>query len=261
MIKPKFILIAGPCVIEDEQTTFDIANYIHQVMTKYPQIDYYFKASYDKANRTNLKSFRGVGFTKGIYILRDVSFKYGFKILTDVHTVEQANNIKTYPFINSVQLPAFLCRQTDLAIALGNTKKTVNIKKGQFVAPKDIKHIIEKIKSTGNNDIMITERGTCFGYNNLVVDYRGMLEMKKLGYPVIFDCTHSQQKPSEGIETGGTREYIIPMALGAVTTGVDGIFVEVHSCPEKAKCDSATALHIADLEPLIKKIIAIREVI
>ena len=261
MIKRRFILIAGICSIEDEQLAFETAQYLDNVMAKFPEIEFYFKGSYDKANRTNLKSFRGVGFYLGMYILGVIKYALKLKILTDVHTVEQAKHIGKEHIVDVVQLPAFLCRQTDLVIALGKTGKIVNIKKGQFIAPKDVIHIIEKIKSTGNEKIMITERGTCFGYNNLVVDYRGMLEMKKFGYPVIFDATHSQQKPSEGIETGGTREYIMPMALGAVATGADGLFIEVHSDPSKAKCDSATALHIADVEPLLKKIMRIREVI
>ncbi len=261
MIKRSFILICGLCSLESERLAFDTAQYLKNAMAKFPGIEFYFKGSYDKANRTNLKSFRGVGFKEGMNILRKIKKKLRLKILTDVHTVEQAKIIGEQSIVDVVQLPAFLCRQTDLVIALGKTGKIVNIKKGQFIAPKDVIHIIEKIKSTGNNKIMITERGTCFGYNNLVVDYRGMLEMKKFGYPVIFDATHSQQKPSEGIETGGTREYIIPMALGAVATGADGLFIEVHPEPSKAKCDSATALHIADVEPLLKKIMKIREVI
>ena len=166
--------------------------------------------------------------------------------------------IKKHPDADRLQIAIIDTRQgAHLQIVCG----APNIKKGQFIAPKDVIHIIEKIKSTGNNKIMITERGTCFGYNNLVVDYRGMLEMKKFGYPVIFDATHSQQKPSVSTETGGTREYAIPMALGAIATGVDGLFIEVHPDPSKAKSDSATALHIADIEPLLKKVMKIRGII
>ncbi len=261
MIKKRFILIAGPCVIEDEKTTYDIANYLHNMMARFPQIDLYFKASFDKANRTSIRSFRGVGLSKGMSILKDIKRKLGIKILTDVHTVEQAKVIPCYETIDVVQLPAFLCRQTDLVTALGETKKIVNIKKGQFIAPNDVKYIIEKIKSTGNRKIMITERGTFFGYNNLVVDYRGILEMQKFGYPVIFDATHSQQKPSKGRVTGGTNEYVVPMALGAVAMGVDGLFIECHLDSATLKCDRTTSLHVADIESLLKKIIKIRGIV
>jgi len=257
-MKKKLIFICGLCVIENLDQTFKVAKYLKKITSKYPEIDFYFKASFDKANRTSINSFRGVGFHIGMYILGMIGYCLGIKILTDVHTIEQAKDIGKEHIIDIVQLPAFLCRQTDLAIALGKTNKIVNIKKGQFIAPEDVKYIIEKIKSTGNNKIMITERGTCFGYHNLIVDYRSFMELKKLGYPVIFDATHSQQKPSLGIETGGSTEYIIPMAKGAIATGaVDGLFVECHPNPSKAKSDKATSLNLKQVEQLLKEVMPI----
>ena len=257
MIKKRLIFIAGLCSMESERTVMETARYLKYVTSKYP-VDFIFKVSFDKANRTSLKSFRGLGVDKGIEILKKVKKEYNIPILTDVHHPYQAEMLKDV--VDIMQIPAFLCRQTDLVLAVGRNAKTVNIKKGQFLAPKDMIYIIEKIKSTGNDNIMITERGTCFGYNNLIVDYRGMLEMKKFGYPIIFDATHSQQKPSKGKETGGSIEYVIPMAKGAIAMGVSGLFIECHPCPKKAKCDSATALHIADIEVLLKEIMKIREV-
>jgi len=257
-IKKRLIFICGLCSMESERTVMDTTKYLKYVTSKYP-VDFIFKVSFDKANRTSLKSFRGLGVEKGIKILKKLKKKYRVKILTDVHTVDQA--IKLSKIVDIMQIPAFLCRQTDLVLAVGRNAKMVNIKKGQFISPKDVIHIIEKVKSTGNNNIILTERGTCFGYNNLVVDYRGMLVMQKFGYPVIFDCTHSQQKPSESTETGGSTEYVIPMAQGAVAMGMSGLFIECHPCPKKAKCDKATALHIADVEVLLKEVLKIMEVI
>jgi len=257
-IKKRLIFIAGLCSMESEQTVMDTVKYLKYVTSKYP-VDFIFKVSFDKANRTSLKSFRGLGVDKGIEILKKVKKEHNIPILTDVHHPYQAEMLKDV--VDIMQIPAFLCRQTDLVLAVGRNAKTVNIKKGQFLAPEDIQHIITKIESTGNKNILLTERGTCFGYHNLVVDPRSFLIMKKTGYPVIFDVTHSQQKPSQGKETGGSTEYVIQMAKGAVAMGVDGLFVEIHPEPKEAKCDRATALHIADVEPLLKAVLKIREVI
>ena len=263
-MKKKLIFICGLCVIENEAQTFKVARYLKKITSKYPEVDFYFKASYDKANRTSGKSYRGVGLVYGMHILRNIKNELNIKILTDIHSVIQANVIKTYyNWADCLQIPAFLCRQTDIIKAIARTGATVNIKKGQFISPEDVKYIIEKIESTGNKNIMITERGTSFGYHNLIVDYRSFIELKKLGYPVIFDATHSQQKPSANKgQSGGSREYTIPMIMGAIATGaVDGIFIETHPNPKKAKSDSATSLYLKDIEPIIKQALEIKKLV
>lgn len=255
-MKKPFIFIAGLCVIEDEKTTLKVAKYLKKLTSKY-NIDFIFKASFDKANRTSINSFRGLGEQKGFKILKKVKREVGCKILTDVHNKGQA--IAFGEITDVIQIPAFLCRQTDLVTAVGKTDKIVNIKKGQFISPYDIVHIVEKIESTGNRNITITERGTCFGYRNLVVDFRSFSIMRKLGYPVIFDVTHSLQSgiTLEG-QTSGTTEFVIPMAKAAVAYGVDGLFIECHSNPKKAKCDSATSLYLKDVKRLLEEISALR---
>lgn len=251
--------ICGLCVIESPELAFETAKELKELIKGY-DVDFYFKASFDKANRTSDHSFRGLGFSNGMSILRRIKNELCIKILTDVHTVSQAKAIdRYYRWIDALQIPAFLCRQTDLIKAIANTGCTINIKKGQFLAPEDVGHIIKKIEATGNKDIMITERGSCFGYHNLVVDYRSFLIMKKFGYPVIFDCTHSQQKPSEGKESGGSREFSIPMAMGAIACGVDGIFAETHPNPPEAKSDSATSLYLKDIPKLMEGITNIKK--
>ncbi|RKY38527.1 MAG: 3-deoxy-8-phosphooctulonate synthase, partial [Candidatus Omnitrophota bacterium] len=197
----KFILIAGPCVIEDKKSTLEIASYLKEVTSKYP-LNFIFKASFDKANRTSLKSYRGPGLKKGIKILEEVKKKFSVSILSDVHCRYQVREVKDV--LDVIQIPAFLSRQTDLILEVAKTKKTVNVKKAQFMSPYDIKYVIEKITSVGNNKIFLTERGSCFGYNNLVVDFRSLLIMKKFEYPVIFDATHSLQRPSakKGVSGG-----------------------------------------------------------
>jgi len=252
----KLIFICGLCVIEDETTTIKTAKILKKLTSKY-NVDFYFKASFDKANRTSLDSFRGLGEKRGLEILKKVKKEVGCKILTDVHNEHQA--IIAGEIVDVVQIPAFLCRQTDLVTKVAETSKVVNVKKGQFLAPVDVKHIIKKIESTGNKNIMLTERGTCFGYHNLIVDFRSFLIMKKFGYPIIFDVTHSQQRPSIGEETGGSTEYVIPMAKAAVALGVDGLFLEVHPNPSEAKCDSATSLYLKDVEKLLDEIERIRK--
>lgn len=253
-IMQKLIFICGMCVIEGETLTYDFAKHLKKIVDKY-DVDFYFKASFDKANRTDLDSYRGVGVYKGVRILKKIKEELGVKILTDVHYPHQANIVKSVADV--IQIPAFLCRQTDLVVAIGQTGKGINIKKGQFLAPEDIEHVIKKIESTGNKNIFLTERGTVFGYHNLIVDYRSFLIMKKFGYPVIFDATHSQQKPSAGKQSGGSREFTIPMALGAIATGADGLFIEAHFNPPKAKSDKATSLYLKDIDELLKKAIKI----
>lgn len=256
--KNKFIFIAGPCVIEDKKLTLDIASYLKEIFSRFPVL-FIFKASFDKANRTSLKSFRGLGLAKGIKILEEVKKKINVPIVSDIHCQHQIQYVTD--ILDVIQIPAFLCRQTDLILAAAKTKKIINIKKGQFLSPDDVKYIAEKIEATGNKNIFFTERGACFGYNNLVVDFRSFLIMKKLGYPVIYDVTHSLQKPSAraGI-SGGDSEFIEPLALAAVAAGVNGLFMEVHPKPRLALSDKHTSYTLARLKLLVKKIMQIREV-
>jgi len=255
----KFIFIAGPCVIESKKVTLEIAIYLKKLLSNYP-VDFLFKASFDKANRTSLGSPRGPGLSKGIEILKEVKKKVGVRIVTDVHLPEQVKYVKDV--VDIIQIPAFLCRQTDLIVAAAKTKKPINIKKGQFLGPDDVKYIIDKVTSTGNKKILLTERGSCFGYNNLIVDFRSFLIMKKFGYPVIFDATHSLQRPSAsaGI-SGGDREFVSPLAKAAVACGVDGIFMEVHPNPKLALSDKHTSFPLNKLDSFLKEIFKIREVL
>jgi|TARA_B100000315_G_C14545317_1_gene572936 2-dehydro-3-deoxyphosphooctonate aldolase (KDO 8-P synthase) len=256
--KNKLIFIAGPCVIENKKLTLDIAKYLKDLLAKYP-VKFIFKASFDKANRTSLSSPRGPGLSRGIKILEEIKKKVGVPILSDVHSLEQVKQVRNV--LDIIQIPAFLCRQTDLIIEAAKTKKTINIKKGQFVSPADIKYVIKKAESTGNKKILITERGACFGYNNLVVDFRSFLIMKKFGYPVIFDVTHSLQRPSasSGI-SGGDSEFARPLARAAIACGVDGLFMEVHPNPKKALSDKNTTFALRNLGSLVKQIVKLREV-
>jgi 2-dehydro-3-deoxyphosphooctonate aldolase (KDO 8-P synthase) len=235
-------LIAGPCVIESEEHVHFMAAAIRGVVG-----EFVFKASFDKANRTSLKGFRGPGLAEGLRILRDLRKATGLAVLTDIHEPAQAG--PAAEAVDILQIPAFLCRQTDLLLEAGHTGKTVNIKKGQFVAPADILHAADKVASTGNTKIILTERGSSFGYHNLVVDMRGLRIMAEGGYPVVFDATHSVQLPSgAGGVSGGQPQFIEPLASAAVATGIQGIFVEVHDRPEQALSDGANALHL-DLLP------------
>jgi 2-dehydro-3-deoxyphosphooctonate aldolase (KDO 8-P synthase) len=246
------ILIAGPCVIESEEHVHFLAREIRKVAG-----DFIFKASFDKANRSSVSSYRGPGLTEGLRILAGLR-KDGFRVLTDIHEPAQAEVAARA--VDILQIPAFLCRQTDLLVAAGRTGRTVNIKKGQFVAPHDMRYAVEKVASTGNHDIMLTERGSSFGYNNLVVDMRGLVIMKKLGYPVIFDATHSVQLPgASGGSSGGQPEFIAPLSRAAVAAGVDGLFVEVHENPPKALSDGANALRLDLLPGLLDQLRRIRE--
>ena len=257
---PQLILISGPCVIEDGETLLQIARHLKSV-TDALNIPLYFKASYDKANRSSIQSYRGPGITEGLKLLATVKAQTGVRVLSDVHSVAEVE--KAAEVLDVIQIPAFLCRQTDLLVAAGKTGKPVNVKKGQFMAPWDMVHVVKKIHSSGNGQITITERGTSFGYNNLTVDFRSIPIMKQqTGVPVIFDATHSVQLPGGlGERSGGQREFAPVLARAAVAAGADGIFMEVHPEPSKAKCDGPNSLFLHDVEPLLKTLTDIRKVI
>lgn len=255
---PLFI-IAGPCVIESEDIVFFTAERLKEI-SRAIGLPLLFKSSYDKANRTSLSSFRGPGLEKGLEILSHVKSKFGVPVIADVHSIEQIKPASEV--LDVLQIPAFLCRQTDLILTASQTGKPVNVKKGQFLAPSDIKNIIEKFISTGNQNVFITERGTSFGYNNLVVDFRSIPLMRSFGYPVIFDVTHSLQLPGEqGSCSGGQREFAEPLARAAVAIGADGLFMEVHPDPEKALCDGPNMIRLDDVEGLLNKLKAVNAII
>ena len=255
-----FSLIAGPCVIESEEMIMEIAPKIKKI-TDDLGIDYYFKASFDKANRTSLSSFRGPGIEEGLRILKRVKDTYGLKIATDIHEPWQAE--KAAEVVDIIQIPAFLCRQTDLLVAAAKTGKLINVKKAQFLAPWDMKNVVTKLEESGNKNIMLCERGTTFGYNTLVVDMTGLGEMKKFGYPVVFDATHSVQKPGgKGTATGGNRENVEPLAKAAIATGaVDWLFMEVHENPDEALSDGPNMVKLSDLEAMLKRLTKVYEAV
>ena len=248
----EIFLIAGPCVIESEDLVMEVAGKMKEITEK-QGIKYVFKASFDKANRTSINSFRGPGLEKGLEILSRVKSKYNLPIATDIHEPWQCKEASKV--IDILQIPAFLCRQTDLLIAAAETGKAVNIKKGQFLAPWDMKNVIKKFEEVGNPNIMLCERGTTFGYNNLVVDMRALLEMRKLGYPIVFDATHSVQIPGwQGETTGGNREYVYPLMRSAAAIGIDGIFAEVHPDPDNAMSDGPNMLRLDKIEEVLKSV-------
>ncbi|WP_018248153.1 3-deoxy-8-phosphooctulonate synthase [Orenia marismortui] len=254
-----FVLIAGPCVIEEEERVLRIAEKI-KAITDRLGIPYVFKSSYDKANRSSIDSFRGPGLESGLEILKKVKDKFGLPVISDVHTVEQAKSAAEV--LDIMQIPAFLSRQTDLLVAAGETDKVINVKKGQFLAPWDIDQVVAKIESTGNEKILLTERGVSFGYNNLVVDMRSLPRMKKTGYPVVFDATHSVQLPGgAGDSSAGEREYVPYLTRAAVGAGIDAIFMEVHDEPEVALCDGPNMVPLDELEELLIKAKAIDEIV
>jgi 2-dehydro-3-deoxyphosphooctonate aldolase (KDO 8-P synthase) len=249
------VLIAGPCVIEGEAFTLSLAASLQKVSRELG-IPLIFKASYDKANRTSISSARGPGLEEGLRILQWVKEEVGLPIISDVHQVSEVP--RAAQVLDVIQIPAFLCRQTDLVVEAARTGKPINVKKGQFLAPWDMAHVVEKIISTGNEQILLTERGTSFGYNNLVSDMKALPIMRGLGYPVIFDATHSVQLPGgAGKTSGGNREFIPSLSRAAVGAGVDGIFLEVHSEPERALSDGANSLALDALSPLLKQLKAI----
>ena len=246
-----FVLIAGPCVVENEKITFTTAEQIKKITSKL-DIPFIFKSSYKKANRTSIKSFTGIGDQEAIQILNKVKKEIDVPILTDVHSTTEITMLSDTADI--LQIPAFLCRQTELLLAAGETGKTVNVKKGQFLAPEDMKHTIEKIESTGNKKILLTERGSTFGYHNLVVDMRSLVVMKEFGYPVVMDSTHSVQVPGSGGKTGGQPKFIKPLAKAAAAVGIDALFLEVHPDPVNAMSDAESQLPLSELENLLIEI-------
>ena len=249
----KTFFILGPCVIENWNLLETIANELVRIQNRF-EIPIIFKASFDKANRTSVGGFRGLGMEEGLKMLAEVKAKYGFPVLTDIHESYQAEIAAKY--VDVLQIPAFLCRQTDLLLAAGRTGKIVNVKKGQFLSGQDMKFPVDKVRSTGNENIMLTERGNSFGYNNLVVDFRNLPDMAQFGFPVIMDCTHSVQRPGGGDgKTTGNREFVPAMALAAKAFGANGYFLEVHPDPDSAPSDAANMLYLTDLEGLIEKIL------
>jgi 2-dehydro-3-deoxyphosphooctonate aldolase (KDO 8-P synthase) len=243
-----FALIAGPCVVENEQMIIETATQIKEI-TSNLNIPYIFKSSYKKANRTSLNSFKGIGDEEAINVLKKVKDELKIPVLTDIHSTDEIN--KLLDCADVLQIPAFLSRQTELLIAAGSSGKVVNVKKGQFLAPVDMKHVIEKIESTGNKKILLTERGTSFGYHNLVVDMRSLVIMKQLGYPVVMDATHATQLPANSAVSGGEPQYIKPLAKAAAAIGIDLLFVEVHPNPKEALSDADSQLPLKDLENLL----------
>ncbi len=258
MIK-KLLLILGPCVIESIESLENEATILKEIVSRY-DVDFYFKASFDKANRTSIDSYRGPGIETGVEILNEIKNKYGFKICTDIHEPWQAEKVAEVADI--IQIPAFLCRQTDLLVAAAKTGKIINVKKAQFLAPWDMQNVVKKIEDNGNKNIMLCERGTSFGYNNLVVDMTSIIEMKKMGYPVIFDATHSVQKPGgNGSSTGGNRGYVPYLAKAATAVGADGIFMEVHPDPDNALSDGTNMLNINYVSKVLDDILKIHNLV
>ena len=253
------VIIAGPCVIENEEMIIRTACAIKEIMTRL-EIPWIFKSSYDKANRSSVDSFRGPGLDEGLTILRRVREEFDVPVLSDVHGTEQVD--AAAEVLDIIQVPAFLCRQTDLLIAAGKTGKPVNIKKGQFMAPEDMVQAARKVESSDNNQVVITERGSSFGYHNLVVDMRSLGIIRETGYPVIFDATHSVQLPAAmGTASGGERKFVPLLSRAAVAAGADGIFMEVHPEPDHALCDGANMWPLDLLEPLLNQLKAVNEVV
>jgi 2-dehydro-3-deoxyphosphooctonate aldolase (KDO 8-P synthase) len=249
-------VIAGPCVIEDFETSFEIAEYLRSVTAEL-DLPFVFKASYDKANRTSIRSFRGPGMADGLAILNRIKTELEVKLLSDVHQISEV--APAAEVLDILQVPAFLCRQTDLVVAIARTEKAVNIKKGQFLAPWDVANIVDKVASVGNRRVFITERGSMFGYNNLVVDFRSIPIMQQNGAPVVFDATHSVQLPGgAGGASGGQREMAPVLARAAVAAGADGVFLEVHQDPDRALCDGPNSLPLDRVKPLLKQLLSIR---
>jgi 2-dehydro-3-deoxyphosphooctonate aldolase (KDO 8-P synthase) len=252
-------LIAGPCVIEEGEECLQIASHL-KTLTDERAIPFIFKSSYDKANRSSVRSYRGPGLEKGLRILSEVRSKLSVPILTDVHCRVDVERVAEVADV--VQIPAFLCRQTDLVLAVAEKARAVNVKKGQFVSPWEIKNIVEKIESVGNRNILLTERGVCFGYNCLVSDMRAIPVMQSWGYPVVFDATHSVQRPGGlGDASGGDREFVACLARAAVAAGCDALFLEVHPEPDRALSDASSTLPLDQLPDLLEKVIAIRNVV
>jgi len=253
------LLIAGPCVLEDIETALSIGAFMAQAAGNCG-FSYLFKASFDKANRTSIRSYRGPGLAKGLEMLSAIKEELNVPVISDIHTSDQAEAAATV--LDCIQIPAFLCRQTDLLVAAAQTLLPINIKKGQFMAPWDMRHAVAKIKESGNNQVILTERGTSFGYNNLVVDMRGLAIMREIGSPVVFDATHSVQLPGGGDGcSSGQREFVSTLARAAMAAGVDGIFLEVHPNPDKALCDGPNSLSLEAAADLLKVLSRIRQAV
>ncbi|MDJ0590675.1 MAG: 3-deoxy-8-phosphooctulonate synthase [Pleurocapsa sp. MO_226.B13] len=249
-------LIGGPCVIESESFTLKMAVEIRKVCDRL-NVPFIFKSSFDKANRTSINSFRGQPIDRGLAILQRVKEEVGVPVLTDIHLPAQA--AIAAEVVDILQIPAFLCRQTDLLLAAAATGKTVNVKKGQFLAPWDMKNVVAKLEASGHNRIMLTERGTSFGYNTLVVDFRSLPQMRALGYPVVFDATHSVQMPGgQGTQSGGQREFVPCLARAAAAIGIDALFMEIHEDPDNALSDGPNMIPLANLETVLREIISVR---
>jgi len=257
--KNQFCLIAGPCQLETEQHAIDMSGKIKEITTKLG-INFIYKTSFDKANRTSLKGIRGIGLEQSLSIFDKIKKEINVPILTDIHNIEQCSIVANH--VDILQIPAFLCRQTDLLIAAAKTKKIINVKKGQFLAPWDMINVTKKISDSGNNNILVTERGASFGYNTLVSDMRSLPIMAKNGYPVIFDATHSVQQPGgQGESSGGQREFVEHLSRAAVAVGVAGIFLETHQDPDNAPSDGPNMIPLSSLENLLKQLIEIDKVI
>jgi len=257
--KSPFFLIAGPCVIESEEHILKMAEKINNICVKLG-VNYIFKASFDKANRSSIDSYRGPGLETGLRQLEKIKTKFGIPVISDVHSIEQIK--PAAEVLDIIQIPAFLGRQTDLLLEAGRSSKIVNVKKGQFLSPWDTENIIKKIESTSNNKIILTERGASFGYNHLVVDMKTFPIMRSFGYPVVYDVTHSVQLPGGlGKSSGGLADYIEPLARSGVAAGIDGIFMEVHDCPAEAKCDGPNSLPLEKLESLLVSLMKIDAII
>jgi len=253
------LLIAGPCVLESEALAREVASALKEIAERL-SVSLVFKSSFDKANRTSLDSFRGPGFEDGLKILADIRQDYQVPVVSDIHESYQVTAASDV--LDMLQIPAFLCRQTDLLVAAAKTNKAINLKKGQFVSPWDMENAVNKIKASGNTNLLLCERGFSLGYNNLVVDMRSLPVMRSLGCPVIFDATHSVQLPGgAGGSSGGQREFVPPLARAAVAAGLDGIFMEVHPQPEKALCDGPNSMPLDQVEPLLKTLLKIHTVV
>ena len=255
----RFTLIAGPCVIESEELVMEVAGKLKEITDRLG-INFVFKSSFDKANRSSIHGYRGPGIEEGLRILKKVKDTYNVPVVTDVHEAWQC--AKVAEVVDIIQIPAFLCRQTDLLIAAAETGLPVNVKKGQFLAPWDMKNVVTKMEESGNPNVMLCERGSTFGYNNMVVDMRSFLEMRQFGYPVVFDVTHAVQKPGgNGDSTGGNREYVYPLMRAGLAIGVDAVFAEVHPNPDCAKSDGPNMLRLDDMEEILTNILKIDDLV
>ncbi len=255
----RFVLVAGPCVLESLELAIEVASYLKECC-KELGIPYIFKSSYDKANRTSIKSFRGPGIDVGLEWLKEVKERVGVLVLTDVHSPAEAK--RAAEVVDVIQIPAFLCRQTDIVVAAAETGLPINVKKGQFISPWDVKYIADKIFSTGNKKVIFCERGTFFGYGQLVVDMRSLVIMRSMGYPVMFDATHSVQMPSMGEgKSGGDRRFVPALARAAVSVGVDAFFMEVHPNPDQAKSDGPNMVRLSDVKRLLEELVLLDDVV